>query len=195
MDEKLKCLYEICIQELKSINLDMNNSLEIGKININLAKRKSKRYGCCKQSEPDKQFYHFVKRGHRKIKIYDKFWKHDIEISKWVMELDDTIIKNTIIHELIHCLPNCNNHGKEFKKYANYINEKLGYQIQRLGNKEEDYEKSNISYDKQQDLNYNYKIKCKDCGFIYYRQRLKKNFFKDYRCGKCKGKLELIENI
>ena len=37
-----------------------------------------------------------------------------------------------------------------------------------------------------------YKIKCKDCGQIYYRKRLNKNFTKKYRCGKCKGKLELI---
>ena len=39
---------------------------------------------------------------------------------------------------------------------------------------------------------YKYKIKCKDCGQIYYRKRLNKNFTKKYRCGKCKGKLELI---
>ena len=38
------------------------------------------------------------------------------------------------------------------------------------------------------------KIKCKNCGLIFYRQRLKKNFIRDYRCGKCKGKLEIIED-
>ena len=41
-------------------------------------------------------------------------------------------------------------------------------------------------------LEYKYKIKCKDCGQIYYRKRLNKNLIKKYRCGKCKGKLELI---
>ena len=30
------------------------------------------------------------------------------EVSKWVLELDDNIIKNTIMHELIHCMPYCN---------------------------------------------------------------------------------------
>ena len=35
-------------------------------------------------------------------------------------------------------------------------------------------------------------IKCKECGQLYYRKRLNKNFTKKYRCGKCKGKLELI---
>ncbi len=188
MQEKLKRLYEECIQELKTIHIDVTDSSKIGEIDIKIAKRNAKRYGCCKQLEPDKKYYHLVKRGYRRIKVYDKFLKHTIEISKWVMELDDKIIKNTILHELIHCMPNCNNHGKEFKFYANYINENLGYDIQRLGNKKEDYKKSNLEY-KENDLDYKYIIQCSQCGLIYYRQRLKRNFLRDYRCGKCKGKL------
>ena len=69
---------------------------------------------------------------------------------------------------------------------------KLGYEIQRLGNKEKDYEKSNIVFDKSDEVEYKYKIRCKKCGIVFYRQRLKKNFIRDYRCGACKGKLELI---
>ncbi len=48
------------------------------------------------------------------------------------MELDEEIIKNTIMHELIHCMPYCNNHGKKFKEYAKYINKNLGYDISRV---------------------------------------------------------------
>lgn len=106
------------------------------------------------------------------------------------MELNDDIIKNTIIHELIHCLPKCTNHGAEFRKYAKIINEKLGYNITRTGNKKEDFKKSNVEYSEIEE--YKYKIKCKECGQLYYRKRLNKNFTKKYRCGKCKGKLELI---
>lgn len=193
MDEKLTKLYNECIKELKSIGINMEDSKKIGEITISLAKRKAKRYGCCKQSEPLSTYYHIEYRNHRRIKIYDVFMKHNIEISKWVFELNDDIIKNTIMHELIHCLPYCNNHGKEFKKYAELINEKLGYEIQRLGNKEKDYEKSNIVFDKSDEVEYKYKVRCKECGIVFYRQRLKKNFIRDYRCGKCKGKLELIE--
>ena len=170
----------------------MEDSKKIGEITISLAKRKAKRYGCCKQSEPLSTYYHIEYRNHKRIKIYDVFMKHNIEISKWVLELNDDIIRNTIMHELIHCLPYCNNHGKEFKKYAELINEKLGYEIQRLGNKEKDYEKSNIVFDKSDEVEYKYKIRCKKCGIVFYRQRLKKNFIRDYRCGACKGKLELI---
>ena len=189
MEERLIELYQECLKELKSIKINIEHA---GKVNICLSKKKCKRYGCCKQENPDTKFYHYKKRGKRKIKIYDRFKSHRIEISKWVMDLDEKIIKNTIMHEIIHCFPNCNNHGKVFKQYANYINEKLGYNIERLGNKKEDYLKSNIIY-KQEDIKYYYKIKCIECGLIYYRQRLRKNLLKAYRCGRCNGRLEIIE--
>ena len=191
MDEKLKKLFNECIGELNSIGIDVKND-NVGEINIGLAKRNAKRYGCCKQDAPNPNLFHIEKRGRHKYKVYDKFDKHNIEISKWVMDLDEKIIKNTIMHEIIHCFYRCNNHGAEFKKYAKYINEKLGYNISRLGNKEEDFKKSNITYfpEKQR---YNYKIICSNCGQIFYRQRLQKNFIKKYRCGKCKGKLNLEE--
>ena len=48
--------------------------------------------------------------GRIKVVKYERFNKHHIEISKWVMELENNVIKNTIMHELIHCMPYCNNH-------------------------------------------------------------------------------------
>lgn len=184
MEEKLEKLYKECLEELKSINII--NFDEIGEIDISFAKRKTKRYGCCKQEDPDKSTAYREKR----IIHYRKYNKHHIEISKWLMDLNDDIIKNTIIHEIIHCLPDCNNHGKEFKKYSKLINEKLGYNITRLGNKKEDYEKSNLKFDENPKIKY--VIVCENCGLIYYRQRMTKNFTKKYRCGKCKGKLRIL---
>lgn len=187
MENKLKELYNECVIELKSIGFNLNED-EIGQINITFSKRKNKRYGCCKQEEPDKT------TAFRKNRIihYKKYKKHTIEISKWLMDLNDDIIKNTIMHEIIHCLPECNNHGKMFKYYSKIINDNLGYNITRLGNKEEDYKKSNLEYKDEIKKKYKYKIICGECGLIYYRQRLYKNFTKKYRCGKCKGKLSLI---
>ena len=112
MEKKLDKLYKECLKELKSINIDMS---ECGEITISFSKRNSKRYGCCKQEEPDLSTRYYEKIGRRRYIRYKKYAKHHIEISKWLMELDDKIIKNTIMHELIHCIPNCNNHGKEFK--------------------------------------------------------------------------------
>ena len=95
------------------------------------------------------------------------------------------------MHELIHCIPYCNNHGKEFKKYAKLINTKLGYDITRVGNKKEDYQKSNIEYEETE--NDKYKIECKQCGQVFYRKRLTKHFALKYRCGNCKGRFRVTE--
>ena len=126
MEQKLNKLYLECVNELNKIGIDILNEKQYGKIEISISKRDNKRYGCCKQEDPDKNYKVVTKIGKRKIVKYERFSKHHIEISKWVMELEDEIIKNTIMHELIHCMPYCNNHGAEFKKYAKLININFG---------------------------------------------------------------------
>lgn len=192
MEEKLTKLYDECIEELKKIGIDMQNEENIGKIDISLSKRKTKRYGCCKQENPDRKYKIITKVGFKRIVKYEKFSNHHIEVSKWVMQLDDNVIKNTIMHELIHCIPLCNNHGTEFKKYAKYINKKLGYNIQRVGNPKEDYEKSNLKYEEKVEQA-NYELECEKCGQQIFRQRFNVNKIKQYRCGKCGGKLKIIK--
>ena len=189
MQDKLKILYNDCIEELKSIKIDITNPL-VGDIDIKFSKGNPKRYGCCKQEEPDKNCYHIVRKGKNISIRYERFKKHHIEISKWVMSLNDEIIKNTIIHEIIHCFPGCNNHGATFKSYANYINKKLGYDISRVGNKEADYIKSNVEYNRNTAI-YKYKIICQKCGQVFYRQRMKKDLIRKYCCSKCGGRLRL----
>ena len=190
MQEKLEKLYIECISELKKININVLNNPEIGEIDIKISKRNSKRYGCCKQEEPDINSGYIERKGRKKIIKFKKFKKHHIEISKWVLDLNDNIIKNTIMHEIIHCFPECNNHGENFKKYVKFINENLGYNIARVGNKEEDYQKSNLKYNEK--INYKYKIICKKCGQEFYRQRFNKNLIKNYRC-KCGGRFNCYE--
>ncbi len=185
MEEKLQKLFEECIEELKKIGIDLQEA-DVGIINVKISKRNNKRYGCCKQEDPDKSTKYYEKIRNRTYLKYSKYNKHTIEISKWVMELDDDIIKNTIMHEIIHCFPSCNNHGKEFKRYANIINEKLDYDISRIGDKKADYAKSNIQYN--ENINFKYKITCNRCGQTFYRQRLMKNLVRKYRCGICGGK-------
>ena len=132
MENKLNTLYQQCINELESIGINIQNNKDIGNIQIHISKRNNKRYGACKQEEPDTSTMYVEKIGRRKVIRYLKYKKHTIEISPWVMELDDSIIKNTIMHEIIHCMPNCNNHDRAFKQYAKYINQKLGYDISRV---------------------------------------------------------------
>lgn len=185
-ERKLQTIYQECMQELESIGIYFKSK----KIQIQVSKRNNKRYGCCKPELPNEKYKKIKRKGFRYIIKYDDYQKYTIEISPWVMNLKKDIIKNTVIHELIHCMPYCLNHGKEFKKYANIIKEKLGYEIRREGNKKEDFKESNIEY--IEDNEYNYKIQCIECGQIYYRKRLNKNFIKNYRCGKCKGKLKVV---
>lgn len=184
MEEKLRKLFIECKDELSSIGIDINNKL-VGNIDINIAKRNCKRYGCCKQEVPDVSTRYYEKVGRRRYARYAVYKKHTIEISKWVMELNSDIIKNTIMHEIIHCFPNCNNHGEDFKKYANYINKNLGYNISRLGDKNQDLKNSNVETVKE---HYNYQVKCSDCGYTFYRKRITNGFSYKYRCGKCRGK-------
>lgn len=186
LKNKLDELFIECVNELKSIGIDIYQ-LDVGTITIQISKRNNKRYGCCKQEDPDEKYKTIEKIGRRRIIKYEKFNKHTIEVSNWVFDLNDEIIKNTIMHEIIHCFPYCNNHGKQFKMYAKYINEKLGYNITRLGNKKQDYENSNVQY---QEKEYKYLIKCTNCGKLFYRNRLAKNFFRKYRC-QCGGRLKL----
>ena len=84
MEEKLDKLYKECLEELKSINII--NFDEIGEIDISFAKRKTKRYGCCKQEEPDKSTAYREKR----IIHYRKYNKHHIEISKWLVSAENS---------------------------------------------------------------------------------------------------------
>lgn len=191
MEQKLQKLFIECVKELNKLEIDILNENLYGKIDISISKRNNKRYGCCKQEDTDKRYRIINKIGRRRIIKYEKFNKHHIEISPWVMELEDSIIKNTIMHELIHCLPFCNNHGAEFKKYANMVNTYFGYDVSRVGNKKSDYEKSNINFTEKE--NYNYKIICKSCNQEFYRKRLNKGFTRKYRCAKCGGKFEVVE--
>jgi len=189
MEKRLTTIYLKCVQELQRIGINVLNSEQIGTIDISISKRNNKRYGCCKQEEPDLRTKYIEKIGNKRVIKYQRFNKHHIEISPWLMELDERIIKNTIIHEIIHCLPNCNNHGEIFKKYANYINDKLGYNISRVGNKKEDYIKSNVEYKEKE--SYNYHIKCTNCGQEFFRKRLNRNFTRKFRCAKCGGKFDI----
>lgn len=132
MEEKLEKLYLETIGELRSVGIDINNTKTFGSIEIKISKRNNKRYGACKQKDPDSKTMYIEKIKRKKYIKYGKFNTHIIEISPWVMDLEDKIIKNTIIHELIHCMPYCNDHGEKFKEYAKYINQNLGYNISRV---------------------------------------------------------------
>lgn len=67
--------------------------------------------------------------------------RYKITINKKILNSDTPKIEGVIIHELLHTLEGCMNHGKEWKKWAAYVSSNSAYQIattERLENFEYD---------------------------------------------------------
>ena len=106
-----------------------------------------------------------------------------IHLTDTLLLLDDDSILNTLIHELLHTLPNCQDHGSQWKAYSKEIYKMTGIEISRL---------SELPIPASQ-LNYKYLIKCSQCGKEYGFGRTTKvlNNLSGYNCH-CGGKLERI---
>ena len=98
-------------------------------------------------------------------------------------------LKQTIIHELIHTCPGCMNHGKIWKKYASMC-DKIGYSISRCTSSDE----LGVSSNSINERKVKHLVRCKNCGLEYkhYRKCGVVERPDSYRCGKCKGNLEVI---
>lgn len=59
-----------------------------------------------------------------------------IEISRNTLNNPEKSIRNTLIHELLHTVPDGMRHTGAWKKWAKYVSSKTGYTIQRLGGEE-----------------------------------------------------------
>lgn len=162
--EKLTRCYKKVEQELHDIGIDASH---VRKLKIN--SRAKTRFGQCELIAEDPDAF-------------------DIEISSSLIELaPEWGIKTVIAHEIIHTLPNCFNHGTEFKKYADKINKAYPeYNIESRSNAED------LGFSTE-DLpcKFKHKIVCTKCGLITYRQR-STNFtehVEQYHCAHCSGKL------
>ena len=70
-------------------------------------------------------------------------------------------IMNTIVHELLHMLPNCLNHGVVWKSYASVVFRKTGIDIQRLASRE-----MTMAYTKARGTvknTHTYQVECTQC--------------------------------
>ena len=117
----------------------------------------------------------------------------DISIADFLLEEknDINILKNTVIHELLHTVKGCFKHTGKWKLLAEEVNRKFPqYSIKRTFSREEIANLTNIK-----EPIYRYTLKCKNCGQEIKRQRKTKAVtnYNNYRCGKCGGKLELIK--
>ena len=89
-----------------------------------------------------------------------------ISVSKTLLENDENfkLLKETILHEIIHTCEGCFNHGDRWKKIASIVNNAYDYDIKRaIETKEFDAE-----YSKR---NHSHKVVCTGCGQEVFRLR------------------------
>ena len=107
-----------------------------------------------------------------------------IYLNPKMYDMSEKLIKETLIHELIHTAERCFDHKYMFQAYANKVSRILGYNI----------ETKCTSDEWQQAKTYKYKLTCVKCGEVYYRNRITKAYRNLYACGKCRGNL-IIEEL
>lgn len=110
-----------------------------------------------------------------------------ISISKYHLSNPRQAILETMIHEVLHTVEGCFNHGNRWKAVVGRVNRRYGYSIARVGSMNSEVQLDTpVSATK-------YVIVCKSCGFEYKRSRKSKltENPERYRCSKCRGKLEL----
>ena len=115
-----------------------------------------------------------------------------IEISNRL--LDDSISEeatfNTMIHELLHTCPNCMNHGKEWKKWADVVNRNTKYTIKRTTSCAEKGVEREVKFPK-------YTVTCNLCNAEWHYNRVGNVIQNLNRC-KCpycnKRSLSYIQN-
>lgn len=102
----LNTLLRLCMAELDTINL-VNYSKNIASITVN--NRLSRALGRCVR-----------KNGVFYIELARKSVGESVDVN---------FIKNIIMHELIHTMPGCWNHGPTFQHYAQLVNRGFGYHV------------------------------------------------------------------
>ena len=92
-----------------------------------------------------------------------------IALSIYMLDMPERMIRETIAHELCHTCSN-DSHGKQWKFYANILNNKYGYHISRLANREDTKKFNEISgYKRNKDK---YAIECPNCNRRWYYARM-----------------------
>ena len=159
---ELQELFEVCKKEVEDAGIVRGNIYATIKVNS----RFSKKWGICRK-----------RNG-----IYY------IEVADRLLNAEEISIKTTIIHEILHTVKGCMNHGPEWKRVANIMNRKYGYNIKRTTSEEE--KGLEVDWDA-----FKYIVKCKKCGhtFGYTRKTKCIQYISQYRCAACKGHLEIVK--
>lgn len=109
-----------------------------------------------------------------------------IGISKYYKDNDKKEVMETLVHEVLHTVEGCFNHGTLWKRYAGLMNKKHGYDISRTSSRQMD----NLMKEEVFKSIYKYSIDCDKCGRSTLRQRKSKIVKnpENYSCS-CGGEL------
>lgn len=128
--------------------------------------------------------------GSMKIKrAYGQFIDATMKINiAYADRTDDKDLYNTVVHELIHAIPDAigDGHGSIFKRYAKIIGEHLGTNITRTS------EHASIELPSSKE-EYKYVVFCDGCGQTVKRKRKSKLITQvnNYKCGICGSNFQL----
>ncbi len=117
-----------------------------------------------------------------------------IDISSRLLEdnVGDMATKNTVMHEILHTVDGCLNHGAKWKAVADKVNKAYGYNIKRCtSSSEKGLEPIKI----KRNYSKNYVMVCKRCGAEVIKHRMS-NFVRYpqfYRHVNCNGTFERVQ--
>lgn len=154
--------YYACMRELNTLGIQYGC---IDSIKVN--NRAKARWGICKM----------LPCGHFAIEINSALLRYDVP---------EKVLKETIIHEMIHTCPGCFNHGAKWKAIADSVNRFYGYNVSRTTSEKE----KGCSLDRKP-ITMKYAIQCPSCGFTHRSSKLTKTIQhpENYRCSVCHVKM------
>ena len=165
LQSKLNTIYNEAVEMVLAANIP----LEPEKItNISLNTRAKKRWGQCRRL-PNGNF--------------------EININADLVSQSEDGTLNTVIHELLHTVNGCLNHGRQWQVYANRINNAYGINVKRISTSEEKGVERVIVKPE-----YKYILKCEYCDQIVRRQKKSKivEHPEHFSCGLCGGRFKRV---
>lgn len=175
--KNLTKLFNECIADCDSLGI------KYGRItNVSVNTRAKRRWGQTRTHKP------------YKYSTCHKDYTFDISISNRLLEddVEDMMAKNTIMHEILHTVEDCQNHGDKWKAMADKVNRAYGYNIKRCtSSSEKGLEPIKI----ERNYSKNYVMVCKRCGAEVIKHRMS-NFVRYpqfYRHVNCNGTFERVQ--
>lgn len=125
--------------------------------------------------------------------FYADAWRtrNKIRVSYYFLEASPMLIRGTIMHELIHMVPESGHgHGSEWKRIAAKVNRAYPqYSIKRVGGQLSNGESWSLrqAANREAPISRSIKVMCPCCGEVWTRTRNSRLTLHPelYRCGKC----------